>query len=659
VSNAPTPPQPSRPVTSSSFGDTGAPPGDTANPAGPTPADPDLRSGSRPVPEYALVGKLGEGGFGQVWKARDDNGFEVALKFIRLDSLTGAIEMRALDVMKNIRHAHVLPLFRSWQVGDWLVVALELGDKTLHQRLAEALRDGQVGIPRSELLEYLLEAAKGLDYLHTLNIQHRDVKPANLLLVGGSVKVSDFGLAKLLEHSMASNSGAMTVAYAAPEQFQGRVSPNSDQYSLAVSYCQLRGGRLPFRGDKHEVMYGHIHEQPDLTMLPEAERPTVARALAKKPEQRWPSCRGFVEALAREGAAGTSGDVTPELGTTAPYQRHRVRRYAAGGALVLLATLAASIAGRLLPDAADRDTDRGKLGLAPGAQNVALAARDGPSPLDCTGPDGVSAAEVRRAQEEWAKYLGRNVEETIDIANGVTMILVLVPPGKFHMGSPVSEQNHEKNETIHLVTLTEPFDLGKFEVTQGQYAALTGMNPSSFKGVERPVEQVSWDEAGAFGRDLTKKLADKHVYRLPTEAEWEYSCRGGRSSSQPFGIGNGLSLSSREANLNGSQPYGGADKADYFKQTCNVGSYAANALGLYDMHGNVWEWCADPYGPYAGEEVINPPGPAEGTRRVHRGGCWVNGARYCRAASRYKREPGFRDDGLGFRLARSIPPVGR
>jgi formylglycine-generating enzyme required for sulfatase activity len=246
------------------------------------------------------------------------------------------------------------------------------------------------------------------------------------------------------------------------------------------------------------------------------------------------------------------------------------------------------------------------------------------------------------------------VEETIEIAPGVKMTFVLVPPGKFRMGSPQTETARNEEETLHTVTLTEPFDLGQTEVTQAQYQALTGENPSKFKGTNKPVEQVSWKDARAYAEKLTKKRNDRYLYRLPSEAEWEFACRGGRSSDKPFGVGDGQSLSSREANFDGNYPYGGADKGPCLEFTCRVGSYPANALGLDDMHGNVWEWCADRYGPYPARAVINPRGPTQGSARVYRGGCWGLNGSSCRAAHRHGFKPDGRSPVMGFRLARGV-----
>lgn len=257
-----------------------------------------LMPGEQPIADFELISLLGRGGFGEVWKARGPGGFLVALKFIRLGDQASAVELRSLEFIKDQRHPHLLGNFGAWQRDGFLIVAMELGDGTLLNRLREAERSGTAGIPPAELLEYMREAAKGIDHLNNLGIQHRDIKPQNLLLLGGGVKVADFGLAKVLEHSMSSNSGAMTPAYAAPEFLNGQTSSRSDQYSLGVTYCQLRGGRLPFAGNPAQMMTGHLIHPPDLTMLPEAERPAVTRALSKSPDDRWPSCRAFVDALA-------------------------------------------------------------------------------------------------------------------------------------------------------------------------------------------------------------------------------------------------------------------------------------------------------------------------------------------------------------------------
>ena len=257
-----------------------------------------LHPGMKPLSDYELVSLLGRGGYGEVWKAHGPGGFDVALKFIRFGSAV-PVEQRALDLMRTIKHPHLLPIFGAWRKEKFLIIAMELGAGTLMQRLQECKNEGQEGIPFAELREYLADAAKAIDYLNERGIQHRDVKPQNLLMVGGGVKVADFGLAKFLEQSMASNSGSLTPAYAAPEFFNGHTSQQSDQYSLAISYCQMRGGRLPFNGNPAQLMAGHLMQSPDLSMLSPPERPVLTRALAKKPEERWPNCRAFAEELYR------------------------------------------------------------------------------------------------------------------------------------------------------------------------------------------------------------------------------------------------------------------------------------------------------------------------------------------------------------------------
>jgi formylglycine-generating enzyme required for sulfatase activity len=277
------------------------------------------------------------------------------------------------------------------------------------------------------------------------------------------------------------------------------------------------------------------------------------------------------------------------------------------------------------------------------------------------------------------------------LTNSLGMKLALIPAGKFLMGSPPGEALKPKklDEEQHPVELTKAFYLGVHEVTQGQFKRVMGYNPSffstdgtgkdglSYLAVSKPsggkekvkeldstdnlaVENVSWHEAVEFCKKLSARPEEKKEgrnYRLPTEAEWEYSCRAAAPAKQPFHFG--PSLSSTQANFDGNFPYGGAAKGPFLGRTCAVGSYRANKFGLFDMHGNVWEWCADWFDKdyYKRTPRIDPKGPATGTHRVLRGGSWISSSRICRAAYRLWGGPGFRFHDRGFRVACSLPPA--
>jgi WD40 repeat protein len=309
-------------------------------------------AGSEPIPGYRLVEPLGTGGFGYVWKATAPGDIPIAMKFVPLRGGTASRELRALEIIKNIRHANLVCSFGAWHQDGWLIVAMELADRTLMDRLRETRTAGLPGIPRDELLAYMEAAADALDFLNAPQpagpngssarpgIQHRDVKPQNLLLVQRNVKLGDFGLACALDEGHAMHSGRLSVAFAAPEFFDNKASQHSDQYSLAVTYTYLRGGRLPFEGSDFEMMRGHVGETPNLDMLPAEERPVVARALAKDPSERWPSCREFVAAL--EAARVNCGDDAPPIAHTPGRKRGKARWLIAACAVLLPAGVVAA-----------------------------------------------------------------------------------------------------------------------------------------------------------------------------------------------------------------------------------------------------------------------------------------------------------------------------
>jgi uncharacterized protein (TIGR02996 family) len=261
-----------------------------------------------------------------------------------------------------------------------------------------------------------------------------------------------------------------------------------------------------------------------------------------------------------------------------------------------------------------------------------------------------------------------------EVTNSVGMRFALIPPGRFRMGSLTSERLRHHDERAHEVTLTRPYYLGVFPVTQGEYAAVTGGNPSAFsRGGSRagqvsrfaaatlaafPVENVSWEDAQVFLSKLNALPAEKkarRVYRLPSEAEWEYACRGGSASSTPFHFG--PALSSALANFDGSYPSEGAAKGPFLNRPSQVGSYAPNVFGLHDVHGNVFEWCSDWHGPYPFVPVADPAGPDDGDSRIDRGGAWYFTADVCRSGHRDCTAPGGRYSFLGFRVALSHAPA--
>jgi sulfatase modifying factor 1 len=226
--------------------------------------------------------------------------------------------------------------------------------------------------------------------------------------------------------------------------------------------------------------------------------------------------------------------------------------------------------------------------------------------------------------------------------------MLWVEPGTFTMGSPASEPNRLSDETQHEVTLTQGYWLAKHELTQAQWKAVMGTDPSKFKGDNLPVERVNWEEAKAFCDKLQEqesaagRVPAGYAYRLPTEAQWEYACRAGTTTATAFGN----SLSSTQANFDGTSPYNGGATWRSLNKTANVGSYAANAWGFHDMHGNVFEWCADWYGNYPFGSVADPAGASSGTLRGTRGGCWLRNGMYCRSAFRFRAHPG----------AQALPP---
>ena len=254
-------------------------------------------------------------------------------------------------------------------------------------------------------------------------------------------------------------------------------------------------------------------------------------------------------------------------------------------------------------------------------------------------------------QKKAADAANLPLTKTIDLGNEVNMVVVFIPAGEFEMGSPMEELKRDSDEAQHHIKLTKAFYIGKFEVTQIQYRTIMSENPSKFGGGKLPVENVSWYEAMRFLKKLSDKTGMK--FRLPTEAEWEYACRAGTTTA----FNTGTTLDSDVANYDAEKPYADGIIGKYLDRTCVVGSYPPNAFGLYDMHGNVWEWCNDIYNEdyYKVTPSIDPKGPqTDGGDRVIRGGAWNEYAYKCRSADRNDRGPKANQSHIGFRVVLEI-----
>lgn len=267
-----------------------------------------LRTDKEICPGYQLGRLRGRGAFGSVWEAKTTTGRSVALKFLPCsDDLTAAQEIRSIQVVRQLRHPNLVRIDQVWCHRGYIVITMELADGSLYDLLEAYQAEYGTTLTPHDVCYYLGQVAAALDFLNArrhdadgqrVSVQHCDVKPTNLLLFGETVKLSDFGVSALTSAPVRAHRRAGTLGYAAPEVFQGRLSDWTDQYALAVTYCQLRSGRLPFPDTPRSFTAAYQRSAPDLSSLSDPERPIIARALAPAPQDRWPTCTELVRRLA-------------------------------------------------------------------------------------------------------------------------------------------------------------------------------------------------------------------------------------------------------------------------------------------------------------------------------------------------------------------------
>jgi formylglycine-generating enzyme required for sulfatase activity/serine/threonine protein kinase len=680
---------------------------------------------ARPLPEifgrYRILRPLGAGAMGTVYLARDTELDRlVALKVPRLSEDE---QLAPHDLQRFLRearaaaallHPNLCPIFDVGQVDGTPYLTMAYLEGRPLSNLVEP------GLPLGQRQAALIvrRLAMALQEAHARGVIHRDLKPANVMVTPrGEPIVMDFGLARRDQTAEArlTKDGTLlgTPAYMPPEQVRGgtrALGPACDIYALGVIFYELLTGRLPFEGSVLNILGKILSEEPP---RPSEYRPDLdpqleaicLKAMAKKADDRYASMAELAGALAEllrsmpkssrpaPGAApapepgSRSGDdpaatvpepslvVRPEpeteperppmpAETPAPrpgwsdreQEPERTRPplpgwllYAAAGAVVLVLLLGYA----LLEE------------FHHGWIKVTLSE---PRPAPPT------ATEVVKKEPESRAATPAPVVDPEFLTTRLGQIkLKRIPAGTFRMGSPDDKVAGSDEKPQREVRISRPFYLGVFEVTQAQYQAVTGQNPSYFSSTgegknaiagrstdQHPVETVSWLDAVRFCNTLSERESLRPFfeidgdkvrvpdwsgtgYRLPTEAEWEYACRAGSTTRYGFG--------DDERELSKYAWFGEALE----KGTHAVGQKQPNAWGLYDMHGNVWEWCWDWYdeGYYKQMLNVNPTGPSKGTARVLRGGSFFGLPAALRSAYRYWDRPAYRNGFNGFRLSRA------
>jgi formylglycine-generating enzyme required for sulfatase activity len=606
------------------------------------------------IGHYEVLQVLGRGGFGIVFRAFD----EVLQRVVALKVLAPALAatsparkrfLREARSSAQVRHQNVVQVYAvQEQPLPYLVMEFIPGE-TFQQRL-----DRTGPLPAAEIVRLGRQIAEGLAAAHATGLIHRDIKPGNLLLEEGPqprVKITDFGLARAADDASRTQSGLLagTPMYMAPEQAQGEaLDARADLFSLGSVLYTLATGRPPFRAaTTFAVLKRVVEETPHSIRDLIPEMPSwlcaiIARLHAKKPQDRFQSARELADLLADCEVQLKKNPNLKDLRLPAskPEKSGQWKWLTAAALLVL-------VLGLVLTEIT---------GVTSWFQQ----------PSTPGSPNQDDRVQVRREQPV-------NMASGTDFTNTLGMPFKLIAPGGFTMGSSPEEidrcfkeaqgnlslLNHLKNYVPfegpeHEVEITQPFYLGAMEVTIGQFRQFVDteeyiVGDAQWRNAgsdHHPVVWVSWNNAVDFCNWLSKK--EGRTYRLPTEAEWEYCCRAGKTGRFCEGD-DPAALDSRAWYLENSG-----------RETHRVGKKKPNAWGLYDMHGNAWEWCQDAFDPdYYKNSPRKDPLGGDGRERVVRGGADDTSLLFCRCAMRSHNDPGQRYGEIGFRVVLVAPPASR
>ena len=532
--------------------------------------------------------------------------------------------LREGRILAKLNYPHLVRVTDLFKENNTAYLVMELvTGKSLRKELDI---QPQKKLPPQKVKEIISHLVSALSTVHQQGIFHLDIKPDNILLTPeGRLVLIDFGSAKQTFGTSrgTSSTRTFTESYAAPEVIAGgEVGVESDIFEVGMMVYEMLTGQLPPNA-LQRLLLGDSW-QPE--GLESSWQKLVMSALVLDKEGR----PGNIEEWWRIGVRSQPPPFLPQGGKSGVRKQETEKNTPLSKG---------SKGGYAFP--------RGVRGDKFSFEVVKVNSR---------------GEEINRLRHE-AEFFTEN------LGGGVVLEMVYIPGGSFLMGSPEDEAKRNSYESPqHEVTL-QPFLMSKYAITQNQYQAIMRNNPSYFKGGSRPVEQVNWHNATEFCRKLSEKTGK--IYTLPSESQWEYACRAGTTT--PFYFGE--TITSELVNYNGNYPYGNAPKGTYRAVTINVGSFPPNAFGLYDMHGNVYEWCQDVWHDNysgaptdgsawetGGDNSYRPDGSAwetggDNSYRLHLGGCCKSSSWVCRSARRGGNDADFHNSYLGFRIVSSVSVV--
>jgi formylglycine-generating enzyme required for sulfatase activity len=573
------------------------------------------------------------------------------------------------------KHPQIPRLLAHFQEDDNLYIVQEyIQGHDLSEEISPGKRLSEAYV--SKLLQDVLEV---LSFVHQYGVIHRDIKPQNLMRrqEDGKIFLIDFGAVKELGTLMVNTQGEIassvvigTAGFMPTEQGLGKPCLASDIYAVGMIAIQALTGAQPFELEENpqngEVIWlqqaqvsQHLAEvitkmvrrhyslryasakdalQGLTTVAQRVPTPPIASTLLNPPIPS-PTPIPTPQPTTPKSRSQTTPSPTP-IPTPQPIKPKPATNFSRRRTLQII-----GFAG-------------GGFLLTAGGKTLFDSFSSNLETFDFETVTVNASGNIINRESNSAKYFAQ------DLGNGVTLEMAEIPGGEFLMGSPADEKGREDNESPQHQVNIKPFFMGKFAVTQAQYEAIMGKNPSHSKGDKRPVENLSWNDATEFCKKLTEKTG--RTYRLPSEAEWEYACRAGTTT--PFHFGE--TITTEIANYRGTDwrndkgtlllgNYGNAPKGKYRQQTTEVGGFPPNAFGLYDMHGNVWEWCQDTWNDnYNGAPTDGSVWIENGndSLRVLRGGSWYINPGNCRCAFRDYDIPDSDDSNHGFRVVCGVAP---